>query len=84
VRTGDALQGRKHLEAAASAFEQLGARIEWAKTLLALAELDSSFGDFSDSTTLRTRLKQIVDLTAQLRLDADRAVALNLSAQLSN
>ena len=84
VRTGDALQGRKHLEAAAAAFEQLGARIDWAKTLLALAELDSSSDDVTDTATLRARLKQVVDLTTQLRLDADRAVALNLSAQLSN
>jgi len=84
VRTGDALQGRKHLETAAAAFEQMGARIDWAKTLLVLAELDSSSDNFSNTTTLRTRLKQVVDLTTQLRLDADRAVALNLSAQFSN
>jgi hypothetical protein len=84
VHTGDALQGRKHLEAAAAAFERLDARIDWAKTLLALAELDSSSDDVTDTTTLRARLKQVVDLTTQLRLDADRAVALNLSAQLSN
>ena len=64
--------------------EQLGARIDWAKTLLALAELDSSSDDFTDTTALRARLKQVVDLTTRLRLDADRAVALNLSAQLSN
>jgi adenylate cyclase len=84
VRTGDALQGRKHLEAAAVAFEQMGARIQWAKTLLVLAELDSSSDPVTDTATLRGRLKQVVDLTTQLRLDADRAVALNLSAQLSN
>ncbi len=84
VRTGDVLQGRKHLETAAAAFEQLGAQIDWARTLLALAELDSSSDDFTDSTTLRARLKQVVDLTTQLRLDADRAVALNLSARLRN
>ena len=84
VRTGDVLQGRKHLETAATAFEQMGAQIDWAKTLLAQAELDSSSDDFTDTRTLRARLKQVVDLTTQLRLDADRAVALNLSAQLSN
>jgi adenylate cyclase len=84
VHTGDAAQGRKHLEAAAAAFEQMGARIEWARTLLALAELEASSGDPADAATLRTRLKQVVDLTTSLRLDADRAVALNLLARLSN
>jgi hypothetical protein len=84
VRTGDAVQGRKHLEAAAAAFEQIGARIDWAKTLLVVAELDSNAEDLADVATLRARLKQVVDLTTSLRLDGDRAVALNLSARLSN
>ncbi|HLZ31405.1 MAG TPA: adenylate/guanylate cyclase domain-containing protein [Chloroflexota bacterium] len=42
VYTGDALQGRKHLEAAAVAFEQMGAQLEWARTMAVLAELKSS------------------------------------------
>jgi tetratricopeptide (TPR) repeat protein len=84
VRTGDAVQGRKHLEAAAAAFEQIGARIDWAKTLLVLAELESDADDLADVAPLRARLKQVVDLTTSLRLDGDRAVALNLSARLSN
>jgi hypothetical protein len=84
VRTGDAVQGRKHLEAAAAAFEQIGARIDWAKTVLVLAELESNAEDLADVAKLRARLKQVVDLTTSLRLDADRAVALNLSARLSN
>jgi hypothetical protein len=84
VRTGDAVQGRKHLEAAAAAFEQMGARIDWAKTLLVLADLESNTDDLTDTDTLRARLKQVVQLATSLRLDADRAVALNLSARLSN
>jgi hypothetical protein len=84
VRTGDEVQGRKHLEAAAAAFEQIGARIDWAKTVLVLAELESNAEDLADVAKLRARLKQVVDLTTSLRLDADRAVALNLSARLSN
>jgi adenylate cyclase len=84
VRTGDAIQGRKHLEAAAAAFEQMGAGIDWAKTLLVLVELESSSDALADDGTLRARLKQVVDLTTSLRLDADRAVALNLLARLSN
>jgi adenylate cyclase len=84
VRTGDAVQGRRHLEAAAAAFEQMGARIDWAKTLLVLAELESNTENLADTTTLRARLKQVVELATSLRLDGDRAVALNLSARLSN
>lgn len=84
VQTGDAVQGRRHLEAAAAAFQQMGARIEWARTLLVVAELDSNSDSAIDAGTLRARLKQIAELTTQLRLDADRAVALNLSARLSN
>jgi hypothetical protein len=84
VHTGDVVQGRKHLEAAAGAFDQMGARIDWAKTLLALAELESNSDDLADTAALRARLKQVVDLTTSLRLDADRAVAFNLSARLSN
>jgi adenylate cyclase len=84
VRTGDALQGRRHLEAAAAAFEQMGARIDWAKTLLVLADLESNAEERGDVAMLRARLKQVVDLATSLRLDGDRAVALNLSARLSN
>ena len=74
------VQGRKHLDTAAAVFEQMGARIDWARTLLALAELESGSTDLADAGTLRARLKQVVDLTTSLRLDADRVVAVNLSA----
>jgi hypothetical protein len=84
VRTGDGVQGRRHLEAAAAAFEQMGARIDWAKTLLVLADLESNAEEGGDAAMLRARLKQLVDLATSLRLDGDRAVALNLSARLSS
>ena len=85
MHTGDAAQGRKHLEAAAAAFEQMGARVDWTKTLLALAQVESGPDEqLSGDGTLRTRLKEVVDLTTSLRLDADRAVALNLLARLRN
>ncbi len=45
IRTGDALQGRRHLDAAAAAFEQMGARIERATTLLAISQLESAPND---------------------------------------
>jgi hypothetical protein len=83
VHTGDVVQGRKHLEAAGAAFEQMGALIDWAKTLLALAELESRSVDPASAGPLRARLKQVVDLTTRLQLDADRAVALDLTARLS-
>ena len=67
--------------AAATAFEQMGARIQWARSLLVLAELDSSSDNPDDAETLSATLKQVVDLTTELRLDADRALALNLSAR---
>jgi class 3 adenylate cyclase/tetratricopeptide (TPR) repeat protein len=41
IATGDAAQGRRHLEAAATAFEQMGAQLEHAATLRALADLES-------------------------------------------
>ncbi len=85
VQTGDAVQGRKHLETAAVAFEQMGARIDWTKTLLALAQIESGpEGRLAEAGTLRTRLQEVVALTTSLRLDADRAVALNLLARLRN
>jgi hypothetical protein len=82
VHAGDTVQGRKHLEAAATVFEHRGARIEWTKTLLAMSELEHGTGDPAESETRRARLKLVVELTTSLRLDADRAVALNLSARL--
>jgi tetratricopeptide (TPR) repeat protein len=85
VHAGDAVQGRKHLEAAAAAFEQMGARIDWTKTLLVLAQVESGpEGRLAEAGTLRARLKVVVDLATSLRLDADRAVALNLLAGLRN
>ncbi len=45
IRTGDALQGHRHLDAAAAAFEQMGARIERATTLLAISQLESAPND---------------------------------------
>jgi hypothetical protein len=84
VHAGDVVQGRKHLNTAASVFEQMGARIDWARTLLALAELESGSTDLADAGTPGARLKQVVELTTSLRLDADRVVAVNLSARLSN
>jgi class 3 adenylate cyclase/tetratricopeptide (TPR) repeat protein len=85
VNTGDAAQGRKHLEAAAAAFDRMGARIDWTKTLLVLAQVESRPEvRLADAAPLRARLKEVVDLTTSLRLDADRAVALNLLAQLRN
>jgi len=45
VHTGDEVQGRKHLDTAAAAFEHMGARIEWTRTRLALTELESDSDD---------------------------------------
>ena len=83
IRSGEAAQGRRHLDAATTVFEHLGARVEWARTLLAVADLDAGERDTADRRILRERLKQIIELTTSLRLDADRAVALNLAARLS-
>jgi class 3 adenylate cyclase/tetratricopeptide (TPR) repeat protein len=84
LQTGETTQGRKHLEAAAAAFEHMEARIEWARTLLALAEVESNANDPANNATQSARLRQIVDLATNSRLDADRAAALKLLARLGN
>jgi adenylate cyclase len=84
VRTGDVVQGRRHLDAASAAFEQMGARVEWARTLLAGVEVDASTRDIADAGPLRERLMQLIELLTSLRLDGDRALALDIGARLSN
>jgi class 3 adenylate cyclase/tetratricopeptide (TPR) repeat protein len=82
-RAGQRVQGLRHLDAAANVFKERGARIELTKTLMAMAELELSTGHPANAEDLRAQLRQIVDMAASLRLDADRASAESLLERLS-
>jgi hypothetical protein len=81
-RAGQRVQGLRHVDAAAKVFEERGARIELAKTLLAGAEQGLAAGQPVDAAVQRVRLTQVVEMATTLRLDADRAAAAALLERL--
>jgi hypothetical protein len=83
VRTDGWAQGVTQLDGAAAAFESMGARLQWARTLLAEANAACLHAPAASRERIRSRLDGVVEIAETLRAEPYRAEASRLSALLS-
>jgi hypothetical protein len=83
VRTDGWAQGFTQLDGAATAFESIGARLHWARTLLAAANAASLHAPANARERIRSRLSGVLEIAEALRSETYRAETLRLSAALT-
>jgi hypothetical protein len=83
VRTDGWTPGFAQLDGAATAFESMGARLQWARTLLATANAASLYAPKGARERLRGRLGAVLEIAETLRSETYRAEAQRLSAALT-
>jgi hypothetical protein len=83
VQTDGWTQGWTQLEGAAAAFESMGARLDWARTLLAAGRAACTHAPPAARERIRARLGGVLEVTETVRSDVDRAEALRLTAALT-